>query len=102
MQKEQTLLFKKWFEKLSANVQDKIVAYIDRALLGNTTNCKSVARGVYEIKINYQKGYRVYFTFMQGRLIMLLLCGGDKKTQPYDIKQAIAIKKYLEGKYDKK
>lgn len=98
MKREQTVLFKKWFKKLSATVQDKIATYIDRVLSGNTANCKSVARGVYEIKINYQKGYRVYFTFIAGHAVMLLLCGGDKQTQTADIKQAVAIKKYLEGK----
>lgn len=101
MKREQTVLFKKWFEKLASNVQDKIVTYIDRVFAGNTANCKSIASGVYEIKINYQKGYRVYFTFLNGRAILLLLCGGDKKTQPDDIKQAIKVKKYLEAKNEK-
>lgn len=101
MKREQTVVFQKWFNKLVGTVQDKIVSYIDRVLSGNTTNCKSVARGIYEIKINYQKGYRVYFTFINGRAVMLLLCGGDKKTQPADIKQAVAIKKYLEAQYGK-
>ncbi|MGN0024170.1 MAG: type II toxin-antitoxin system RelE/ParE family toxin [Candidatus Avelusimicrobium sp.] len=101
MKREQTVLFSKWFDKLCATVQDKIADYIDRVLCGNTSNCKSVGKGVYEIKINYQKGYRVYYTMFQGKAVLLLLCGGHKGTQKDDIKQAHAIKEYLEGKYGK-
>ena len=101
MKREQTVLFAKWFDKLCATVQDKIADYIDRVLSGNISNCKSVGKGVYEIKINYQKGYRVYYTMWQGKTVLLLLCGGHKGTQKADIKQAHAIKEYLEGKYEK-
>lgn len=101
MKREQTVLFSKWFNKLCATVQDKIADYIDRVLCGNTSNCKSVGQGVYEIKINYQKGYRVYYTIFQGKTVLLLLCGGHKGTQRADIQQAHEIKAYLEGKYGK-
>ena len=101
MKREQTVAFSKWFDKLCATVQDKIVDYIDRVLCGNTSNCESVGKGVYEIKINYQKGYRVYYTMLQGKAVLLLLCGGHKDKQQNDIKHAHAIKKYLEGKYGK-
>ncbi len=95
--KRQTKIFEKWFKKLSANIQDKIAAYIDRVLGENFSNCEPVGEGVSEIKINYQKGYRVYFTFIDRQAILLLLCGGDKKSQEKDIKLAKEIKRYLEG-----
>lgn len=83
---------------MSGNIQDKITTYIDRVLFGNSSRCESVGSGVYEIKIDYQKGYRVYYTIIKGKAVMLLLCGGNKDTQPSDIKKAIEIKKYLEKK----
>ena len=97
MIRQQTKLFQKWFDSLSDNIQDKVVDYIDRALSGNFNNCKSVGKGVFEIKINYQKGYRVYYTIYNNKAILLLLCGGDKKTQKNDIKLAYEIKNSLKG-----
>jgi putative addiction module killer protein len=62
--KIQTKIFQKWFNKLSPNIQDKIAEYIDRVISGNTSNCKSVGKDVSEIRINYQKGYRLYYTIL--------------------------------------
>lgn len=95
--KQQTKLFEKWFKKLDGILQDKIAKYIDRVLSGNFTNCKPVGDGVNEIKINYQKGYRVYYTVINKQTVLLLLCGGDKKSQSKDIQLAKDIKKFLEG-----
>jgi putative addiction module killer protein len=60
---------------------------IDRITLGLLGDCKSVGNGVHELRIDYGPGYRVYFAFDGARMI-LLLCGGDKKTQPADIAKA--------------
>ncbi len=68
----------KWFSKLSPNIQDKIAEYIDRVLDGNTSNCKTLRKGISEIVINFQKGYRVYYTLLQDKTILLLLLGGNK------------------------
>lgn len=51
--------------------------------------------GIHEIKIDYQKGYRIYFMNVDGNIV-LLLCGGDKSSQQEDIKKAKQIKKLYE------
>lgn len=72
-----------------------ISTYVNRVADGNMSNCDTVGKGVHEIKIDYQKGYRVYFTNINGQIILLLL-GGYKKRQQQDIQKAIQIKKFLE------
>jgi putative addiction module killer protein len=93
---KQTKIFIKWFESLSKNIKDKIIEYLDRLLAGNFSNCLSVGHGVHELKINYQKGFRIYFTNINGEIV-LLLCGGDKSSQKNDIRKAIELEKYLKG-----
>lgn len=61
---------------------------LDRMKLGNFGQCEPVGEGVSEMKIDLGPGYRVYFG-MIGRTIVLLLCGGDKKTQNKDIRHAL-------------
>jgi putative addiction module killer protein len=55
--------------------------------LGNPGDAKSVGKGVMEMRIDYGPGYRVYYT-NRGAEIVILLCGGDKRTQRRDIKRA--------------
>lgn len=54
---------------------------------GHFGDCKPVVNGIHELKINYAKGYRVYFKETDGRIIILLI-GGDKSTQQKDIEKA--------------
>lgn len=61
---------------------------LDRMRLGNFGYCEPVGEGVSEMKIDLGPGYRVYYG-MIGRAIVLLLCGGDKKTQNKDIRRAL-------------
>lgn len=61
---------------------------LDRMKLGNFGHCEPVGEGVSEMKVDLGPGYRVYFG-MIGRSIVLLLCGGDKKTQNKDIRNAL-------------
>jgi putative addiction module killer protein len=96
-QHKTTVFFDKWIERLSANIQAKIWTYISRLLLGNTSNCQSVGDGIIEIKIDYQKGYRVYFTISK-RVIIILLLGGDKKKQSKDIHKAKEIRDALKAR----
>lgn len=60
---------------------------LDRAIIGNYGDCEPVGDGIYELKIHYGPGYRVYFC-EQEKTILLLLVGGSKKTQVKDIKKA--------------
>jgi len=53
-------------------------------------DCKSVGDGISELRINYAKGYRVYFKKRSGKIIILLI-GGDKSTQEEDIEKAKEI-----------
>ena len=89
-----TNYFEKWFNKLSDNIQLVIDKYIKQLVKGNFSNCKSVGEGIHEIKINYQKGYRVYFTNINGEIIILIL-GGDKSSQQKDIEKAKQVKRSL-------
>ena len=68
----------------------KIAVRIDRLALGNTGDVEPVGAGVSEMRVHYGPGYRVYFT-RSGHEIVLLLCGGDKKTQAVDIRRAKAL-----------
>lgn len=67
----------------------RIYARIDRLRLGNFGDCRSVGEGVYELRVNYGPGYRVYFAIL-GTMAVLLLFGGTKKGQNRDIRQAQA------------
>jgi putative addiction module killer protein len=68
----------------------RIEARILRLSRGNPGDVKPVGAGVSEMRIDHGPGYRVYFT-RRGSLVILLLCGGDKRTQDADIKRAIEI-----------
>lgn len=60
--------------------------------LGNFGHSKSLGEGIYELKVDYGPGYRVYFSVI-GKTIVLLLLGGDKKSQNKDIAQAKEYRK---------
>ena len=65
----------------------RIELRIDRASQGNLGDYRSVGEGVFEFRIDYGPGYRVYFG-QSGLSIILILCGGDKSTQNRDINKA--------------
>ena len=65
----------------------KILVRIHRLAQGNPGDVKSVGQGVSELRIDFGPGYRVYFT-KRGAAILILLCGGDKKSQAKDIARA--------------
>jgi putative addiction module killer protein len=67
----------------------RIRVRIDRLRLGNAGDARPVGRGVWELRINYGPGYRVYYAQSESD-ILLLLCGGDKTTQTADIALAQA------------
>lgn len=65
---------------------------IERTQAGNLGDVKPVGEGVSEMRVDVGAGYRLYFT-VRDRKIVFLLAGGDKSTQPADIRRAIALSK---------
>jgi len=86
---EKTDEFDKWLRKLKdIKAKAKILFRIQK--IENDEHfgdCESVGNGIRELKINYAKGYRVYFKESNGRIIILII-GGDKSTQQRDIEKA--------------
>ena len=84
----QTAEFSGWLHRLrNANAVARIVGRIRRMELGNPGDVRGVGKGVMEMRIAYGPGYRVYYV-QRGMAIVILLCGGDKRTQRDDIKRA--------------
>lgn len=72
----------------------RIQARIERLALGNAGDVRPVGEAVSEMRIDYGSGYRVYYT-KQGRDVVILLAGGDKRTQAADIKTALRLARNL-------
>jgi len=84
----QTKEFAAWLHRLrDANAVARIVARIRRMEQGNPGDTRSVGKGVMEMRIAYGPGYRIYYLHC-GAQIVMLLCGGDKRTQRQDIERA--------------
>ena len=87
----ETQVYARWFKKLrDRRAKARIDTRIRRLSLGNPGDVKSVGSGVSELRIDYGPGYRVYF-IQQGSTVIVLLAGGDKRTQQQDINQAIEL-----------
>lgn len=93
---EKTTEFDKWFKKLNdLRAKAKILFRLQKLEKDeHFGDCESVGDGISELKINFAKGYRVYFKETDGKIIILLI-GGDKSTQQNDIEKAKAICKKL-------
>lgn len=93
--------FTEWINGLRDDMdQERILGRVLRLAAGNYGDCEPVGAGVYELRMFFGPGYRVYFAEETGDIV-ILLCGGDKKSQKRDIKQAKAYwKEYLD--HDKK
>jgi putative addiction module killer protein len=93
---EKTVEFDKWLKKLKdLRAKAKILFRIQK--IENEEhfgNCKPVGNGISELRINYAKGYRIYFKEVDGKIIILLI-GGDKSTQQKDIEKAKEILKKI-------
>lgn len=84
----QTETYRKWFASLKdRNARTRIDVRITRVSLGNFGDVKPVGDGVFEIRIDYGPGYRIYF-IKEEKYLVILLCGGDKSTQAMDIQKA--------------
>lgn len=91
--------FAKWFNKLNSEAAAKVTTAIYRLEQGNFSRVEGVGEGVYEYKIDFGPGYRIYFG-KDGIEIIILLCGGSKKGQSKDIK--LAKEKWTEYKHRKR
>lgn len=86
-----TNVFAEWLGGLAdERAKARIAVRILSAEKGNLGDCAPVGDGISEMRIHFGAGYRVYFA-QRGKVIYLLLCGGDKSTQKRDIKRAKAM-----------
>jgi putative addiction module killer protein len=91
----QTETYSRWFNNLrDSQARARIDIRIRRLSLGNPGDVKPVGQGVSELRINYGAGYRVYF-IQRGDRLIILLAGGDKKTQNKDIQTALELAQNL-------
>jgi len=93
----QTSDFADWLRKLKDEAaRARINVRLRRLSLGNAGDAKPVGAGVSELRIDYGPGYRVYFV-KRGDILVILLCGGDKRTQDGDIAKAKAMAEGLKN-----
>ena len=91
----QTEVFATWFNKLpDRRARARILVRIRRLTLGNPGDVAPVGEGVSEMRIHYGPGYRVYYV-QRGQALIVLLAGGDKKTQKRDIQRALELAREL-------
>ncbi|MGB9463690.1 MAG: type II toxin-antitoxin system RelE/ParE family toxin [Candidatus Acidiferrum sp.] len=90
-------LFDEWLSQLGdPRTQAKIAVRIDRLAAGNIGDCKPLRDGLWELRIDWGPGYRIYYA-MTGKESVLLLNGGDKRRQAADIERALGyLKDYKE------
>ncbi len=80
--------FNEWLVSIrDIELQGRIRARLERLEEGNLGDCQTVGDGVFELRIHFGAGYRIYFGQI-GNTILLLLCGGDKSSQRRDIERA--------------
>ena len=92
----QTETYKMWFKTLKdRKARARIDIRIKRISLGNLGDVKSVGKGVFELRIDYGPGYRVYFV-ERNRIRIILLAWGKKSTQHKDIKKAQELARSVE------
>jgi len=80
--------FEKWLLNLpDRNAAARVQVRLERLRLGNFGDARSLGKGLSELRIDAGPGYRVYF-MIEGKSVVVLLCGGDKTTQTEDIRRA--------------
>jgi putative addiction module killer protein len=95
MRVRMTEVYREWINSLGdGRGRARIQVRIDRLVHGNPGQHRRLAKDVYELKIDFGPGYRVYYTERGGEII-ILLAGGDKSTQQRDIQTAISLAQNL-------
>jgi putative addiction module killer protein len=96
MEVRQTAIFRSWLDGLTdRRAAERIAQRIVRLQAGLIGDAKPVGDGVSELRVDHGPGYRVYFV-QRGRVLIILLCGGDKRSQRRDIARAKALAAELE------
>ncbi len=91
----QTEAYFQWFGSLrDRQARARINTCIRRLSLGNFGDVKPIGECVSELRIDFGPGYRVYFV-QRGQTLVVLLAGGDKRTQDRDIKKALKMAREL-------
>ncbi len=94
--------FRRWFADLEPQAASKITIALTRLEQGNLSNAKAVGAGVFEYRVDFGPGYRVYFG-RDGDTVVILLGGGTKQRQSQDIADAqarwIDYKRRKKGQY---
>ncbi len=90
-----TEVYAKWLDSLrDVRAKARILVRVERLAAGNPGDARPVGEGVSELRIDYGPGYRVYFK-RQGRTVVVLLAGGNKRTQDRDIGTALRLARNL-------
>ncbi len=90
--------FREWLNSFAIPVRARIQARVLRFETGNLGDHKAVGEGVWEARVMFGPGYRIYFG-KEGRSLILLLVGGDKSSQSANIRRARQLwREYLEGR----
>ena len=91
----ETETYARWFSRLrDRRARARILARIGRLSLGNPGDVAPVGGGVSEMRIHYGSGYRVYF-MERGNTLVILLAGGEKRSQQWDIERAHELAKQV-------
>ena len=92
-----TVGFAQWLDGLrDLRARARVQVRIERLAAGHAGDVKPVGEGVSELRIDYGPGYRVYF-MKRGGAVVILLAGGDKRTQAADIRAALRLARNLLG-----
>jgi len=92
-----TEAFSHWLDCLrDLRARARVQARIERLASGNAGDVKPVGEGISEMRIDYGPGYRIYF-IRRGHEVIILLAGGDKRTQAADIHTAQRLARNLQG-----
>ena len=95
LQIRKTETFARWLDGLrDVRARARVQVRIERLAAGNAGDVEPVGEGVSELRIDYGPGYRVYFK-RHGREMVILLAGGDKRTQSADIQTALRLARNL-------
>ena len=90
-----TEIYARWLDGLKdVRARARVLVRVERLVAGNPGDVRPVGEGVSELRIDYGSGYRVYFK-RQGQTVVVLLAGGDKRTQGTDIETALRLARNL-------